>query len=156
MTINVPFALLNLTLTAPITNTPTANLPLRPGLGPSGGYELGRSFLQAAFIGVNWHTASGDGDGVWFLAQAPGPNTPSKNPLTAIQPKDSAIVGSSARWLDTWKGSWTVLESGGAAPGGTSSGGISPGSQALHHLIGIWDLVSDNWRLDTLFEAQMR
>jgi hypothetical protein len=77
MTINVPFALLNLTLTAPIISTPTQYLPLQPGQGPNGAYQLGRAFLQAAFIAVNWQTAGGDGDGAWFLAQAPGPNTPS-------------------------------------------------------------------------------
>lgn len=110
MTIKVPFALLNLTLIQPIIDTPTQYLPLRPGQGPSGSYELGRAFLQAAFIGVNWQTAQGDGDGAWFLAQAPGPNTPSKNPLTVIDAKNSTIIGLNASWEDTWKGSWTVIE----------------------------------------------
>ncbi|KAF8850424.1 hypothetical protein BDZ45DRAFT_193940 [Acephala macrosclerotiorum] len=113
MTIKVPLTLLNLTLTQPIIDTPTQYLPLRPGQGPSGGYELGRAFLQAAFIGVNWQTAQGDGEGAWFLAQAPGPNTPSKYPLTVINAKDSTIIGSNASWEDTWKGSWTVIESSG-------------------------------------------
>ena len=122
MTIKVPFALLNLTLTAPIINTPTQYLPLRPGLGPSGTYALGRAFLQAAFVGVNWPTVDGDsnGGGVWFLAQAPGPNTPSKNRGTAIGITDSTIVGSTNSWKDTWKGVWTVLES------STSTGDPSP------------------------------
>lgn len=128
MTINVPFALLNLTLTAPIINTPTQYLPLRPGKGPSGSYELGRAFLQAAFVGVNWETADNTGDGVWFLAQAPGPNTPMQNPPTAIAVSDNSIVGSTNAWKDTWSGAWTVLESTNTSTGGTTIGGGSTGS----------------------------
>jgi hypothetical protein len=53
LTINVPFALLNLALASPIVDEPTQYLPLRPGQGPGGIYGLGRAFLQAAFIGDN-------------------------------------------------------------------------------------------------------
>jgi hypothetical protein len=129
MTINVPFSLLNLTLTAPIISTPTQYLPLRPGQGPNGAYELGRAFLQAAFIGVNWRSATGSENGVWFIAQAPGPNTPSENPATVIGAEDATIVGSTNTWKDSWHGAWTVLESsttGGAATP-TSSTSPSPG-----------------------------
>jgi hypothetical protein len=90
LTINVPFALLNLTLTSPSVDVPTQYFPIRPVQGPSGSYELGRTFLQAAFLGVNWQT----GNGVWFLAQAPGPNTPSDTPATTIRPTDDFIIGS--------------------------------------------------------------
>jgi hypothetical protein len=127
MTINVPFSLLNMTLSAPIINKPTPYLPLRPGLGPHGKYELGRAFLQAAFIGVNWQTAMGDGNGAWFLAQAPGPNTPSKSTPTTIKQSDTTIVGSSNVWKDTWKGSWTVINEAGDA---TSVGGSRPAPKA--------------------------
>ncbi|EPE29610.1 Acid protease [Glarea lozoyensis ATCC 20868] len=137
MTINVPFALLNLTLTAPIIDKPTPYFPLRPGLGPHGKYELGRAFLQAAFVGVNWQTAMGTGNGVWFLAQAPGPNTPSKGTPTTIKSSDTSIVGSTAVWKDTWKGAWTVLNDAGdvvsapppaTTPSGTSTPTETPGS----------------------------
>jgi hypothetical protein len=134
MTINVPFSLLNLTLSAPIVNTPTQYLPLRPSLGPSGSYELGRAFLQAAFVGVNWQTATGVGSGVWFLAQAPGPNTPSDNPSTSINPTDNSIIGSTSSWKDSWKGVWTVLNSTNPSPGGSNqakkTGGLSHGAIA--------------------------
>ncbi|KAF4627049.1 hypothetical protein G7Y89_g11108 [Cudoniella acicularis] len=123
MAINVPFALLNLTLTAPIISTPTQYLPLRPGQGPNGAYQLGRAFLQAAFVGVNWQTAGGDGNGVWFLAQAPGPNMPSQNEVTTIAAKNTTIVGSANSWQDTWKGVWTVLDSTSTSTGGANSTG---------------------------------
>ncbi|KUJ07825.1 uncharacterized protein LY89DRAFT_691514 [Mollisia scopiformis] len=132
MTINLPFALLNLTLTAPLTSTPTSYLPLRPGPGPSGSYELGRAFLQTAFMGVNWQTASGDGAGVWFLAQAPGPNTPSSNPLTVIGAKDSGIVGSDVSWAETWKGSWSVLGAAGSASTAVSNSSSSSNGSSSH------------------------
>jgi hypothetical protein len=61
ITINVPFGLLNLTLTTPIVANPTQYFPLRPGQGPSGSYELGRAFMQAAFVGVNWITNGNQG-----------------------------------------------------------------------------------------------
>ncbi|KAE8444952.1 hypothetical protein EG329_014079 [Mollisiaceae sp. DMI_Dod_QoI] len=130
MTINVPFSLLNLTLTAPITTTATQYLPLRRGQGPSGSYELGRAFLQAAFIGVNWQAADNDGNGVWFLAQAPGPNTPTQNPATGIGAKDNSIVGSTSVWKDTWTGAWTVLGSTNTSTGGTTTTTPSKSSTA--------------------------
>ncbi|TVY86395.1 hypothetical protein LAWI1_G008903, partial [Lachnellula willkommii] len=121
-TINVPFALLNLTLTRPIVDRSTQYLPLRPTEGPSGKYVLGRAFLQAAFIGVNWQSASNDGSGAWFLAQAPGPNTQTHNDATTIQPSDATIVGSANSWTDTWKGAWTVLsETGNTSTGDTAT-----------------------------------
>lgn len=120
MTINVPFSLLNLTLSTPIIATPTQYLPLQPGQGPSRNYEFGRAFLQAAFVGVNWETADNDGNGVWFLAQAPGPNTPTQNPATAIGIKDNTIAGSTTIWKDTWSGAWTILESTSTSTGGTT------------------------------------
>jgi hypothetical protein len=113
LTINVPFALLNLTLEPPLVGTPMQYFPCSPRQGPGGNYELGRAFLQAAFIGVNWQT----GNGVWFLAQAPGPNTPSDNAATTIGPDDNFIVGSTNSWSDTWNGAWTVIDSTSTSPG---------------------------------------
>jgi hypothetical protein len=76
--------------------------------------------LQAAFLGVNWQT----GNGVWFLAQAPGPNTPSDTPATTIGPTDDFIIGSDNSWVGSWKGAWTVLSS----TNNSSSGGTSTSS----------------------------
>lgn len=49
--ITVPFKLLNLTLTAPLTNTPTQYFPCKAETKTN--FHLGRAFLQAAFVGAN-------------------------------------------------------------------------------------------------------
>ena len=103
LTINVAFRLLNLTLEAPLIKEPTTYFPCQP---PQRGnqYSLGRAFLQAAFIGVDWSQG-----GKWFLAQAPGPNT-SSTPSAAPYPDIfSNSSSSSNKWSDTWEGYWTPL-----------------------------------------------
>ena len=102
ITIKVPFRLLNLTLDAPLVSKPTPYFPCTTPQNSSA-YSLGRAFLQAAFIGVNWD----QGVGQWFLAQAPGPNTP----MNAIQKSISGtnITGSDANWTETWRSAWTSL-----------------------------------------------
>lgn len=105
MTIKVPFALLNLTLASPIISTPTQYFPCFPGHGATGRFSLGRAFLQAAFVGVNWQT----GNGAWFLAQAPGPNIPTTTAPTSIGASDNDIISSTADWAETWNGFWSIL-----------------------------------------------
>ncbi|KAJ5714704.1 uncharacterized protein N7483_011885 [Penicillium malachiteum] len=101
ITINVPFALLNLTLEAPLVKTPTSYFPC---MATNSTPVLGRAFLQAAFVGVNW---LGD---KWFLAQAPGPGGSFiVNPMT-ISEYEVTIPGSSNSWENTWKSSWSVIE----------------------------------------------
>ena len=119
-TINVPFSLLNLTLTAPLVNTPTQYFPCTPfSTGQSYGIPtLGKAFLQAAFLGVNWGL---EDNGVWFLAQAPGPNTPSQAVVKSIGLNDESITASTNEWAETWKGSWTVLGDGSVGGNSTSS-----------------------------------
>ncbi|GAB1736120.1 hypothetical protein NU219Hw_g6170t1 [Hortaea werneckii] len=98
-TIKVPFALLNLTLDQPLTESPTPYFPCRPTKVVEGGIEprLGRAFLQAAFMAKVENTK--------FLAQAPGPNFDSESVNTistgasTLDPADGA-----ASWEDTWKG----------------------------------------------------
>ncbi|KAL8793459.1 MAG: hypothetical protein Q9195_003942 [Heterodermia aff. obscurata] len=102
LTIKVPFQLLNLTLEAPISSEPTQYFPCRPPLA-GGGYTLGRAFLQAAFVGVDWNSDTG----TWFLAQAPGPNTaktPQQETLT------TTVSSSSDSWSDSWAGHWTPIK----------------------------------------------
>ncbi|PYH44751.1 uncharacterized protein BP01DRAFT_357430 [Aspergillus saccharolyticus JOP 1030-1] len=103
ITIKIPFNLLNLTLTRPLIDTPT---PYFPCMGTDGTYALGRAFFQAAFVGVNW----GSGTGNWFLAQAPGPNLQTTS-TTVIQASDSSITGSDNSWENSWAGYWTELSS---------------------------------------------
>ncbi|KAG0653027.1 hypothetical protein D0Z07_0353 [Hyphodiscus hymeniophilus] len=142
VTINVPFMLLNLTLEAPLTSTPTPYFPCNAQ--SYGRYSLGRAFLQAAFIGTNWN--ANDNQGVWWLAQAPGPNIGSQSNVQDIQDQDVNISSSANSWSTSWEDSWTPLSivSGNATtslPGSTNStsngsniraigGGLSVGSKA--------------------------
>ena len=105
LTIKTPFQLLNLTLEEPLVSISTAYFPCQPPQGPEGHYSLGRAFLQAAFIGVNWASA---GESVWYLAQAPGPNADT-NPQS--RSFNSSPVGTTEEWADTWDGFWTALPS---------------------------------------------
>jgi hypothetical protein len=118
MTINVPFALLNLTLTAPLTTTPTQYFPCKAETEAQ--YQLGRAFLQAAFVGVNWFGFNGSA--AWWLAQAPGPTTPTQVNIQAIGNTDTSIPASSVDWASTWADTWTPLaDSSSATTSGTSS-----------------------------------
>ena len=106
LTIKAPFHLLNLTLEEPLVSIDTPYFPCQPPRGPGSHYSLGRAFLQAAFIGVNWARA---GESEWYLAQAPGPNTnanPQSRSFTSSPP-----VGLAEDWADTWSGFWTALPS---------------------------------------------
>ncbi|EER27812.1 hypothetical protein D8B26_006080 [Coccidioides posadasii str. Silveira] len=69
--IKVPFALLNLTLESPITESPKIYFPCYPFslTENDDNYHLGRAFLQAAFLGRNWLSK------MTWLAQAPGPGS---------------------------------------------------------------------------------
>lgn len=104
-TINVPFKLLNLTLTAPLTTNPTQYFPCKAETHTY--FQLGRAFLQAAFVGANWGAYSGNA--AWWLAQAPGPNIPSQVTILNIGSADTTITGSANDWSSTWKGSWAPL-----------------------------------------------
>ncbi|KAL3418549.1 aspartic-type endopeptidase [Phlyctema vagabunda] len=105
MTINVPFSLLNLTLTTPVVTVPTQYFPCFP-INDSSPYILGKAFLQASFFGVLWQE---NHEGVWVLAQAPGPNTPSLPSVAAIDTKQKSIAASENIWVDTWKDTWTPI-----------------------------------------------
>ena len=121
LTINVPFSLLNLTLDEPLISTPTPYFPCQPPqLGDE--FSLGRAFLQAAFIGVNWGMQT---QGEWYLAQAPGPgvaSTPSQVPF-------AGTVNSppSNDWAGTWQDHWTPLPN---ASSMTASSGVATNSPA--------------------------
>ena len=124
LTIKVPFQLLNLTLDSPMVDSPTPYFPCTtPQDSPF--YSLGRAFLQAAFIGVDWD----QGLGQWFLAQAPGPNTasnPLQTPITGIK-----LESSNTDWSDTWKPLWTALP---AASANTTSSTDSNAPATPTHL----------------------
>ena len=103
--INVPFQLLNLTLDTPLSSKPLQYFPCQPPQDPDNQqYGLGRAFLQAAFIGVNW----GDGQKQWFLAQAPGPHISSVTDSKPIE-DGQAPNKSGGSWVGSWNSSWTPL-----------------------------------------------
>ena len=129
LTINTPFQLLNLTLQAPLTSTPTPYFPCQPPQGDSGTYSLGRSFLQSAFIGVSWID---QGVGQWYLAQAPGPKTDS-NPQSKPLTSDSQPRGLGNTWADTWDGFWTALPASTVGPTPTKPANSVPTSAPPTH-----------------------
>ncbi|KAF1969191.1 hypothetical protein BU23DRAFT_653604 [Bimuria novae-zelandiae CBS 107.79] len=105
--IKVPFALLNLTLEHPITDSPKQYFPCVPY---ERGIVLGRAFLQAAFLGRNWI------EGTSWLAQAPGPG-PAREGLgeqyTNIEENDAIIEGFEGEGLfnQSWAGHWSIVAS---------------------------------------------
>ncbi|KAI2786968.1 hypothetical protein POX_g09365 [Penicillium oxalicum] len=102
LTIKIAFALLNLTLTAPLTEVETPYFPLMPTDGKP---VLGRAFLQATFYGVHWLQKS------WFLAQAPGPDSSFLRNVVDIKPDKTVITGTKDSWEATWASFWTLLPS---------------------------------------------
>ena len=119
ITINVAFQLLDLTLDAPLISTPTSYFPCQPPLSGQQ-YSLGRAFLQAAFIGVNWGRQT---SGEWYLAQAPGPNIPSLP--SGVSFGSTVSSPPSNDWADTWKGYWTPLPASSASSSATSRSSAS-------------------------------
>ncbi|MCJ1244725.1 hypothetical protein MMC30_001924 [Trapelia coarctata] len=103
ISIKVPFKLLDLVLQAPLTDTPTPYFPCKPLNSSYGFYELGRAFLQAAFLGVNYE------QNLTFLAQAPGPDT-DQSVIQTIQPGDTNLTSNPiASFRNSWINHWTVL-----------------------------------------------
>ncbi|KAL8787503.1 MAG: hypothetical protein Q9195_007750 [Heterodermia aff. obscurata] len=102
LTIKVPFQLLNLTLDAPIVSPPVQYFPCQPFHASDGSnhYFLGKSFLQAAFLGMNWEQRK------FFLAQAPGPGATAPN-LQDIS-TDATMISSNpiADFASSWSGVW--------------------------------------------------
>ncbi|EPS34286.1 hypothetical protein PDE_09250 [Penicillium oxalicum 114-2] len=133
ITVKVPFALLNLTLEAPLVAQPT---PYFPCMGTGSDPTLGRAFLQAAFFGAHWTEAQ------WFLAQAPGPDASFIEDIKDIGDLSSTSASSGNSWEGTWSKFWTPLSSSTssnvtaisadvtATATSTSGGGLSTGAMA--------------------------
>ena len=105
LTIKVPFQLLNLTLGAPIVNETQQYFPCRPFYASdgSGYYFLGKAFLQATFIGMNWQLEK------FFMAQAPGPGVGASN-IQPIGTNDIPVITDPIEnFASTWARDWTVL-----------------------------------------------
>ena len=130
LTINVPMQLLNLTLTAPLVQTPTQYFPCRPYVvtnteAGNGVYFLSRAFLQPAFAGINWE------QGKFFLAQAAGPAVgPSQ--IAPIDPTATTIASNDiSQFALSWPARYWEPIGGKVVPndnsGGSGGGGISGG-----------------------------
>ena len=105
LTIKVSFQLLNLTLEPPIVTTSQQYFPCRPfrALDNSGHYFLGKAFLQAAFVGMNWQEEK------FFLAQAPGPGVGASN-IRPIQSTDITInFDPIDNFATTWARNWEAI-----------------------------------------------
>ncbi|KAG9850658.1 hypothetical protein KCU98_g4236, partial [Aureobasidium melanogenum] len=114
VTIKIPFALLNLTLSSPIVSAPVQYFPCQAVPNTNNGYEyaLGRAFLQGAFIG--WNTNANIG----WIAQAPGPGDSNiglgsegktiANDATELDVYDGTVQNYFAQ---SWAKHWTPLPS---------------------------------------------
>ena len=131
LTVVVPFPLMNLTLTTPILNQPQPYFPCKPYYPPDGKYFLGRAFLQAAFLSVNWEQNK------FFLTQAPGPNS-GPIQITTINPTDTSIGSNPIdTFINSWSQKWSPLPTPSGSPNSTGSGsgpsvtGTTPPSSGL-------------------------
>jgi hypothetical protein len=120
-TINLPLALLNLTLTSPIVSTPTQYFPCKPWTPDTTGYTLGSAFLQAAFLAQNWQTNK------LFLAQAPGPRLQSAS-VQKIAHTDTALTP--AKNPPDWESSWSDTLKALPANASSSKGGSGSDSNS--------------------------
>ena len=105
LTIKLPFKLLNLTLEPPIVPTPQPYFPCYPSTAADGSsrYFLGRAFLQAAFLALNYNQSS------FFMAQAPGPDAPSPS-IQSMFANDTHIKSAPADgFAKSWANHWTPL-----------------------------------------------
>ncbi|MCJ1353796.1 MAG: hypothetical protein MMC33_003783 [Icmadophila ericetorum] len=117
VSIVVPFPLMNLTLTTPIINEPQPYFPCKPYYPADGNYILGRAFLQAAFIGVNWEQQK------LFMTQAPGPNSGPVQ-ITTINPTDTSIGSNPIdTFINSWQQKWTPLPLPSGSPSSPNSTG---------------------------------
>ncbi|KAL4863609.1 aspartic peptidase domain-containing protein [Aspergillus spectabilis] len=129
-TVRVPLQLLTLTLQEPLVEG--RNLTYFPCFLSTDTPVLGRAFLQAAFVGVNW--LEGENNGTWFLGQAPGPGSQGVDDIAPIAVSDRALRGlEEESWEDSWARHWTPLEMNDQTSNTTDtsdSSGLSTGAKA--------------------------
>lgn len=119
ITIKVPFGLLNLTLESPIVDSPTPYFPCQPYDGMTGVWPLGRAFLQAAFMHVDFEK------GAIYLAQGPGP-TLEQSVIQSCNPGDSIKTNPISSFAKTWQDHWTVLAEDGKSEDKKRKKGLAP------------------------------
>ena len=133
LTIKVPFSVLNLTLTSPIVATPQPYFPCKPfqSQGSANTWFLGRAFLQAAYLSVNWEQNK------FFLAQASGPGS-GPSSVSPIQPSDDTLqTGPDSDFLATWRSKWTILPSNTSSTADNSTSIQPPNSSSTSSTSGL-------------------
>ncbi|KAL4745513.1 aspartic peptidase domain-containing protein [Aspergillus terricola var. indicus] len=128
LTIRIPLQLLTLTLQEPLVQG--QNLTYFPCFLSTDTPVLGRAFLQAAFVAVNW--VEGLGNGTWMLGQVPGPALFEKGDgandqnVTPIAVDHRALRGSGeGSWAASWAGN------GGISAGAKAGIGVGAGISGL-------------------------
>ncbi|KAJ1708896.1 aspartic-type endopeptidase [Aspergillus flavus] len=124
ITVKVPLRLLTLTLQDPLVDR---NATYFPCFHSTDTPVLGRPFLQAAFVGVNWF--EGNNTGTWFLGQAPGPGLPEAD-ITTINVADATLAASNTSWEESWAKYWRPLPEYGSNSSTSSNSGLSTGAKA--------------------------
>ena len=136
--IKVPFALLNLQLTAPaVQSENTTYFPCMPYAPVDNSpFLLGRAFLQAAFLGRNWnqvgrhhildHRITDYSQQISWLAQAPGPGASKEGLGTNIVdiedgPTSLPFNNDSSLFAASWEGIWKPLPGGNSTSSPTST-----------------------------------
>ncbi|KAF3194522.1 hypothetical protein TWF225_007054 [Orbilia oligospora] len=139
-TIKIPFALLDLNLTAPLVTTTQAYFPCigaRLDTESGDGAILGRAFYQAAFIAQSYETRK------FWIAQAPGPSYTSPD-IRSISKTDISLDAPTSRddiWIQSWNSTWKVVpfettrsppseSSSASSPTSKTGAGISTGAIA--------------------------
>jgi hypothetical protein len=130
--IQVPFSVLNLTLTAPLVSQPTQYFPCKPSYSTDDKFYLGRAFLQSAYLTVNWQRRT------FTMSQGSGPDSGPAT-IVPIQSNDDTIGTSEAEnFIRSWSAHWNTL------PEGPETG-ISPGTKvgiAIGAISGAASLIS--------------
>ncbi|KAH8168918.1 aspartic-type endopeptidase [Sarocladium implicatum] len=106
VTIKVPFKLLNLTIEYPLIDLAdgaVSYFPCQPRDSEDGVWQLGRAFLQAAFLGMDYDAQK------MYLAQAPGPDM-AQSVTRDWEDGKVPRTNDADSFADTWKSSWTPLD----------------------------------------------
>lgn len=125
ITVKIPFSLLNLTLQEPLVDTPTPYFPCRDVGGDVSRWNLGRAFMQGAFLGVNYE------QNVTYLAQAPGPDVEQSVATEIGLQRDFSMSSNPAKsFAKTWRAHWTIFDEKEQETNQSQGSGLSGGAIA--------------------------
>ncbi|GKT51331.1 uncharacterized protein ColSpa_11512 [Colletotrichum spaethianum] len=121
-TIKVPFNLLNLTLEPPLVEKSVNYFPCKSTDSVYGFWQLGRAFLQAAFLAVDYDRE------VFYLAQAPGPGMEQ----SVMKKSDNSTItwNAAESFTSTWRNFWEPVSVIRSSETETENTGPSDGGKA--------------------------